>query len=100
MLLLATIRYRQFSYTVYIFYSLFTIRNLFNMASIRMYVCMYVCNFIDSSQGCFFLKESLLLDTLHFYRYTLINRCQPVPVRFPGPELVAPHLELAWDEHL
>ena len=34
------------------------------------------------------------------YRYHLIYRCHPVPIRFSGPELVAPHLESTLDEQL
>ena len=58
-----------------------------------MYVCLYVY-YIDSLKSCkFFFKGSFLLHTLYYYRYRLNNRCQPVPVRFSRPELVAPHLE-------
>ena len=37
----------------------------------------------------FFERFSPFTHTIR-YRYRLINRCQPVPVRFSGPELFAP----------
>ena len=46
-----------------------------------------------------FLTGSLLFINTILYRYRLINRRQPVPVRFSRPELVVPHLESALDEH-
>ena len=60
-----------------------------------MYVCMYINILTPRRVGSFF--EFLSLYT-HLYRYRLINRCQRIPVRFSGPELVAPHLESALDE--
>ena len=42
----------------------------------------------------FFLRFSYLTHTI-LCRYLLINRCQPVPVRFSGLELVVPHLKSA-----
>ena len=47
----------------------------------------------------FFERFSSFTQTM-LYRYRLNNRCQPIPVRFSGPELVAPHLESAFDEQL
>ena len=63
----------------------------------RVALCMYVY-YIDFPKGYkFFERFSSFTHTI-LYRYRLINRCQPVPVRFSGPELVAPHLVL--DEQL
>ena len=62
---------------------------------------MYVCNFIVSPQGCKFFQKVLSFYTHYtFIGTTFINRCQPVSVRFSGPELVAPHLESTLDEQL
>ena len=56
---------------------------------------------IDFPQGCkFFFKVRFFYIHYIFIGATFINRCQPVPVRFSGPELVAPHLESALDEQL
>ena len=46
----------------------------------------------------FFWKVLSFYTHYTFIGTTFINRCQPVPVRFSGPELVAPHLESALDE--
>ena len=48
----------------------------------------------------FFFKFLSLYTTYTFIGANFINRCQPVPVRFSGPDLVAPHLESALDEQL
>ena len=60
------------------------------------YVCVYVY-YIDSPKGCTFFWK-----VLSFYTYYALSvpPYQPVPVRFSGPELVAPHLESALDEQL
>ena len=62
---------------------------------------MYVCILILTPRrlASFFERFSPFTHTI-LYRYRLINRCQPVPVRFSGLELVAPHLESALDEQL
>ena len=63
-----------------------------------LYVCMYII-LTPRRVASFFERFSPFTHTI-LYRYRLINRCQPVPVRFSGPELVAPHLELALDAQL
>ena len=62
---------------------------------------MYVCILILTPRrlASFFERFSPFTHTI-LYGYRLINRCQPVPVRFSGLELVAPHLESALDEQL
>ena len=56
---------------------------------------MYVY-YIGSPKGCKSFRKVLSFYThTILHRYGLINRCQPVPVRFSGPKLVAPHLESA-----
>ena len=60
-------------------------------------VIMYVY-YIDSLKSCKFFERFFLFTHTILYRYRLINRCQSVPVRISGAELVAPHLESALDE--
>ena len=56
---------------------------------------MYVCILILPPRGVasFFERFSPFTHTI-LYRYHIINRCQPVPVRFSGPELVAPGISI------
>ena len=62
---------------------------------------MYVYIFIVSQKGCKFFWKVLSFYTHYtFIGATFINCCQPVPVRFSGPELVAPHLKSALNEQL
>ena len=48
--------------------------------------CMYII-LTPRRVASFFAKFSPFTNTL-LYRYRLINRCQPVPVRFSGPEQI------------
>ena len=60
---------------------------------------IYVCNFYWLPVGLqVFLKGFYIHYT--FIGATFINRCQPVPVWFSGPEIVTPHLESALDKQL
>ena len=60
---------------------------------------MYVC-ILNPRRVAGFLKRLSPFTDIILYRHRLINRCKPVPVRFSGPELVAPHPESAVDEQL
>ena len=59
-----------------------------------MYVFFY---WLRETLHVFFKAFLLFLHTI-LCRYFLIKCCQPVPVRFSEPELVAPHQESALDE--
>ena len=71
------------------------------IASQFFFLCMYDMYIILTPRrvASFFERFSPFAHTI-LYRYRLINRCQPVPVRFSRPKLVAPHLESALDEQL
>ena len=61
---------------------------------------LYVILLTPRKVASFFLKVLSFYPHYTFIGTTFIKRCQPVPVRFSGLELVAPQLESALDKQL